>query len=184
VTIKINGKTIRTTMSPGDADSYSETVTQTPGGKVRVYVTAYNPILGKNIPSNHRVDKFPEECKCNGCGSLEQLLEPSYISYNSIIDGVSSSGIVHITGDCVSYSDYDWQTQVSLSVVKTNGVCMLMVNTQNIGTWSNTNTTGSIAISNNTTLPITISLNGTRTTSNPFMGPPVSTPVSGSITIS
>jgi hypothetical protein len=33
-------------------------------------------------------------------------------------------------------------------------------------------------------LPITISLNGTRTTSNPFMGPPVSTPVSGSITIS
>lgn len=170
-------------MSPGDADSYSETVTQTPGGKVRVYVTAYNPILGKNIPSNHRVDKFPEECGCNGCGSLEQLFGVTYMGYNSIIDGQSRSGMLSITGDCVGASTQTWQGQVSLSVVKTNDVCLLMVNTSNIETACSTGASGSIAITAGTQLPLTIALNGERVC-NPLFSQSTTTPVSGTITFS
>jgi hypothetical protein len=61
VTILINGKAIRTTMSPGDADSYSEAVTQTLGGTVTVTANAYLPIKG--LQSNAvATDAFPEEC--------------------------------------------------------------------------------------------------------------------------
>lgn len=61
VTIRINGKAIRTTMSPGDADSYSQAVTQTLGGPVTVTANAYLPI--KKLQSNAvETDVFPEEC--------------------------------------------------------------------------------------------------------------------------
>jgi hypothetical protein len=170
-------------MSPGDSDSYSETVTQTQGADVWISAYAYLPI--KNLHSSFfHIDKFPKECVfCDSCPSLQDTFGATSFGYALTIDGLNRSGVLS-GSECSASNSSTWPSVVGISVVKTNGVCMLMVNTQNIDTWSNTNTTGSIAISNNTTLPITISLNGTKTTGNPFMGPPVSTPVSGSITIS
>jgi hypothetical protein len=49
-------------MSPGDADSYSETVTQTQGADVRISANAYLPIKKLQSSTVH-TEKFPEECE-------------------------------------------------------------------------------------------------------------------------
>jgi hypothetical protein len=63
VTIRINGKTIKKTMSPGDADSYSEVVQQTLGADVKISANAYLPILSVQS-SAATTSSFPDECPC------------------------------------------------------------------------------------------------------------------------
>jgi len=66
VTVNINEKTIKTTMSPGDADSYSESLSHLLGGNVRISANAYLPI--KRIQSSTtKIDKFPEACPQPEC---------------------------------------------------------------------------------------------------------------------
>lgn len=115
VTININGKTIRKTMSPGDGDSYSELVEQSLGGSVRITANAYLPIKG--LQSNaSSVDAFPSECppcagppscpsgtylvdlgqdsngshsyECQPCGDTPSCPSGSY----SVINGTDSNG--------------------------------------------------------------------------------------------
>ena len=186
VTIKIhNGITIRTTMSPGDADSYSVQVTQPLGSEVRVFVTAYNPILGRYIPSYHAIDTFPEACEeCDSCESLQETFGATSFGYALTIDGLNRSGVLS-GSECSASNSSTSLSVVGISVVKTNNVCMLLVNAQEIGTQCVTSLEGSVPLSANTTLPITISLTGTKNCDNPFdSNPPDNTPASGSITIS
>jgi hypothetical protein len=184
VTLNVNGKTTRTTMSPGDADSYSVAVTQTLGGDVQVSANAYLPI--KKIQSNDvKTDKFPEEClACDGCGSLQETFGATSFGYALTIDGSNRSGVLS-GSECSASNSSTWPSVVGIGVVKTNNACRLLVNAQELGTWCVTDVGGSVPLTANTTLPITISLTGTKTCDIPLdSNPPVSTPVSGSITIS
>jgi hypothetical protein len=184
VTLNVNGKTTRTSMSPGDADSYSMAVTQTLGGDVQVSANAYLPL--KKIQSSAvQTDKFPEEClPCDGCESLQETFGATSFGYELTIDGSNRSGVLS-GSECSASDSSTWTSVVGISVVKTNNVCRLRVNAQEFGTWCVTSIEGSVPLSANTTLPITISLTGTKTCDNPLdSNPPVTTAASGSITIS
>jgi hypothetical protein len=65
-------------MSPGDSDSYSETVTQTQGADVRISANAYLPIKKLQSSTVH-TEKFPEECEeCEhpSCGFVDPDGDP------------------------------------------------------------------------------------------------------------
>jgi hypothetical protein len=171
-------------MSPGDSDSYSETVTQTQGADVWISAYAYLPI--KNLHSSFfHIDKFPKECVfCDSCPSLQDTFGATSFGYALTIDGLNRSGVLS-GSECSASNSSTWPSVVGISVVKTNNVCMLLVNAQEFGTQCGTYLEGSVPLSANTTLPIAISLTGTKTCDNPFdSNPPVNTPASGSITIS
>ena len=58
-------------MSPGDADSYSEVIQQTPGADVNISANAYLPI--KKIQSNAGTSStFPEMCEEERCCNAEE----------------------------------------------------------------------------------------------------------------
>ena len=69
-------------MSPGDADSYSESVTQSLGGDVNISASAYLPIK-KLQSSTAQTDKFPEECEeCEHptpCGFVDPEGDPCQV---------------------------------------------------------------------------------------------------------